>query len=65
MPVTTLDPRTAPMVIDLQKGITPFPTAHPIRRSRALADAFRRHRLPVVLVNVTAMAAERPAGVNC
>jgi nicotinamidase-related amidase len=56
MPVTTLDPKTALVVIDLQKGIVGLPTAHPInevvKHARGLADAFRRHGLPVVLVNV-------------
>ena len=54
--VTVIDPKTALIVIDLQKGIVALPTVHPIgdvvRRASALADAFRRHRLPVVLVNV-------------
>lgn len=57
MALTTLDPTTALLVIDLQKGIVSLPTAHPvaeiIKHARALADAFRRHGLPVVLVNVT------------
>ena len=56
MPVTTLDPKTALIVIDLQKGIVGLPTAHPtnevVKYASELADAFRRHRLPVVLVNV-------------
>lgn len=56
MPVTTLDPRTALIVVDLQKGIADLPLAHPIgpviHNSRLLADAFRRRGLPVVLVNV-------------
>jgi nicotinamidase-related amidase len=56
MAVTTLDPKTALVVIDLQKGIVAFPTAHPtnevVRHASELADAFRRHGLPVVLVNV-------------
>lgn len=56
MPVSTLDPKTALVVIDLQKGIVTYPTAHPaadiVKRASALADAFRRHGLPVVLVNV-------------
>lgn len=63
MPVTTLDPRTALIVIDLQKGVVPFPTVHPIggiiAQSVALADAFRRHGLPVVLVNVNGRAPGR------
>ena len=56
MALTTLDPKTALIVIDLQKGIVAFPTAHPaadvVKQASALADAFRRHGLPVVLVNV-------------
>jgi nicotinamidase-related amidase len=63
MTVTTLDPKTALIVIDLQKGIVSFPTVHPIgevvERSRSLADAFRQRGLPVVLVNVTGGAPGR------
>ncbi len=62
MTVTTLDPTTALVVIDLQKGIVTLPTAHPMgtvmRHARALLDAFRARHLPVVLVNV----AGRPPG---
>jgi nicotinamidase-related amidase len=54
--LTTLDPKTALIVIDLQKGIVTLPTAHPIseviKHASQLADAFRRNGLPVVLVNV-------------
>jgi nicotinamidase-related amidase len=54
--VTTLDPKTALIVIDLQKGIVTLPTVHPtsevVKHASQLADAFRRHGLPVVLVNV-------------
>ncbi len=63
MPVTTLDPKTALVVIDLQKGILSFPTAHPsadvLTKAAALADAFRRRGLPVVLVNVAGRAPGR------
>lgn len=56
MPATALDPRTALVVIDLQRGIAAFPTVHPMRDVIAntvrLAEAFRRAKLPVVLVNV-------------
>ena len=56
MAVTTLDPKTALIVIDLQKGIVGMRTVHPggeiVKRAAALAEAFRRHGLPVVLVNV-------------
>jgi nicotinamidase-related amidase len=53
--VTVLDPRVALVVIDLQKGIVSFPTVHPI----AEIEAFRRQSLPVVLVNVDAVARGR------
>ncbi|MGF6902203.1 isochorismatase family protein [Paraburkholderia sp. GAS348] len=63
MALTTLDAKTALVVIDLQRGIVALPTVHPIgeivKRSTDLADAFRRHGLPVVLVNVTAGAPGR------
>jgi nicotinamidase-related amidase len=63
MPVTTLDSKTALIVIDLQKGLMNLPFVHPIggviERSRALLDAFRQHDLPVVLVNVTGGAPGR------
>jgi nicotinamidase-related amidase len=63
MAITALDPKIALILIDLQKGIVAYPTAHPadevVRHAAALADAFRRHRLPVVLVNVTGGAPGR------
>ena len=56
MPITTLDPRTALVVIDLQQGIVRLPTVHPpaevVKRAAQLATAFRRRGLPVVLVDV-------------
>jgi len=56
MALTTLDQKTALVVIDLQKGIVAYPTVHPadevVKCASALADAFRRHGLPVVLVTV-------------
>jgi nicotinamidase-related amidase len=56
MPATALDPRTALVVIDLQRGIAGFPTVHPfadvVANTRRLAVAFRRAQLPIVLVNV-------------
>ena len=43
MPVTTLDPKSALIVIDLQKGIMAAPTVHPIgdviQRTALLVDA--------------------------
>jgi nicotinamidase-related amidase/MFS family permease len=63
MALTTIDPKAALVVIDLQKGILSIPAAHPVedvvRRSANLAEAFRRHHLPVVLVNVTGGAPGR------
>jgi nicotinamidase-related amidase len=63
MAVTTLDPKIALIVIDLQKGIVSLPTVHSasevVQRASALADAFRSHDLPVVLVNVTGGAPGR------
>lgn len=63
MPLTTIDPNVALIIVDLQKGIVGLPLAEPIdeviARSRALADVFRAHRLPVVLVNVTGAAPGR------
>ncbi len=63
MAVTTLDAKTALILIDLQQGIVALPTAHPadavVARAAALADAFRRHHLPVVLVNVAGGAPGR------
>ena len=56
MPLTALDPKTALVLIDLQRGIVTLPGAHPISEivtlSASLAEAFRGHSLPVVLVNV-------------
>ncbi len=63
MTVTAIDPKTALIVVDLQKGVVSVPTAQPIdgvvRNAAALAAAFRRHRLPVVLVNVAGAAPGR------
>ncbi len=63
MAVTTLDPITALIIIDLQKGLVGSPFINPIvkviERSRALLDAFRTRRLPVVLVNVAGGAPGR------
>ncbi|MFC7589732.1 isochorismatase family protein [Nonomuraea antimicrobica] len=58
MAVTTLDPATALVVIDLQNGVlgipgAPHACADVLSRTVALADAFRARRLPVVLVRVT------------
>ncbi len=71
MAATTLDRKTALIVIDLQKGIVGMASAQAagevVARSARLADAFRRRGLPVVLVNVAGVAPgrteqARPAG---
>lgn len=63
MSVTTLDPKTALIVVDLQKGIVALPAVHPIgdviANAAALASAFRKLGLPVVLVNVAGGAPGR------
>ena len=67
MAITALDPNTALIVVDLQRGIVGSPFIHPIDEivacTRALLDAFRERGLPVVLVNVAGVApgrTERP-----
>lgn len=56
MTVQTLDPKTALVLIDLQKGITAMPTVEPadviVERAATLARTFREHELPVVRVRV-------------
>lgn len=71
MALTTLDTNTALIVIDLQKGLLSYPAVQPLgdiaAKAALLADAFRRHGLPVVLVNVGAGApgrTERPPSVS-
>ncbi|MGA9944528.1 MAG: hydrolase [Candidatus Cybelea sp.] len=56
MPITALDPNTALVVIDMQKGIVTRPTVHPasgvLVNVVRLVDAFRAKGRPVVLVRV-------------
>jgi nicotinamidase-related amidase len=59
MPITALDAKTALIVIDLQAGsvgvdLAPHAAADVVARTARLADAFRGHGLPVILVNVAA-----------
>jgi nicotinamidase-related amidase len=65
MTVSTLDPTTALIVVDLQVGTTSAPTAHPIAGVVAnavdLIAAFRAAGLPVVLAAVDGMAPGRTA----
>ncbi|WP_371477447.1 hydrolase [Kitasatospora sp. NBC_00315] len=61
MALTTIDERTALVLIDLQAGITAAPTTplsgpEVVARAVELAAAFRDHDAPVVLVRVTAAA---------
>lgn len=63
MTVTTLDPRTALLVVDLQNAVMTIPTAHPntdiVANAAKLAEAFRAHELPVVLINAAGGAPGR------
>jgi nicotinamidase-related amidase len=63
MAITQLDPKTALLVIDLQKGIMAIPTAQPtgnvVKLARQMIDAFRHHNLPIVFVNVAGGAPGR------
>jgi len=63
VPLTTLEPTPALVLIDLQKGIASLPTAQPaaeiIARGAKLAHAFRERAWPVVLVNVDGRAPGR------
>ncbi|WP_312544761.1 isochorismatase family protein [Pantoea eucalypti] len=63
MAVTTLDAKTALIIIDLQHGIVALPLVHEpqpvIERCADLAEAFRAHALSVVLVNVAGGAPGR------
>jgi nicotinamidase-related amidase len=59
MPLTTLDPTPALVIIDLQKGIVSGAITHVVPRAADLARAFRQHGLPVMLVNVTGRAPGR------
>ncbi|NKF23384.1 isochorismatase family protein [Solimonas marina] len=68
MALSTLDPHTALIVVDLQKGLIDAPFVHPIasvvKHGRQLVAAFRRHHLPIAFVNVAGTApgrTERPA----
>ena len=63
MALTALDPNTALIIVDLQKGLVGLPLIHPIgeiiERAAALARAFRERGLPVALVNVAGSAPGR------
>ena len=59
--LTTLDKKTALVVIDLQDGIVKMSTVHPgpaiVRQSARLVEAFRKAGLPIVIVNVVPFGA--------
>lgn len=63
MALTTIDPGSALVVIDLQKGIVSAraddAVTAAVKQAAHLAAEFRRHGLPVVLVNVTGRAPGR------
>lgn len=64
MSITTLDPKTALIVVDLQKGIAHLPSVVPplsntLASAIILVEAFRRHDLPIVFVNVAGAASGR------
>ena len=60
--ITEIDPKTALVLIDLQKGIAALPVVHPaeeiITKSAKLLAAFRAKNLPVVIVNVNPLGAK-------
>ena len=63
MSLTTMDQRTALLVVDMQEGVVGLPTVHPaadvVGRTASLAAAFRPRKLPVVLINVAGGAPGR------
>jgi nicotinamidase-related amidase len=63
MPISTVDPKPALVLIDLQNGLRNVPAVPPvievIDRAAELAKAFRQHGFPVVLVNATGQAPGR------
>ncbi|MES2275583.1 MAG: isochorismatase family protein [Bacteroidota bacterium] len=60
--ITSIDTKTALVLIDLQKGIVGYPTIHPmagvLENAAKLIAAFRKANLPVVIVNVNAAGAK-------
>ncbi len=63
MTVSSLGPKPALLLVDLQKGLAGRPTAHPfdgvVGNAAALAQSFRARKLPVVLINVDGSAPGR------
>ena len=54
--ITTIDPSTALVLIDLQKGVVKSDLAHPVQevlgKAAALKQAFIQRGMPVIVVNV-------------
>lgn len=63
MALTALDPNTALLVVDLQKGIVgspPAPLMEPVvAKAKALVEAFRAQGAPIALINVAGVAPGR------
>jgi nicotinamidase-related amidase len=64
MSITTIDPKTALIVVDLQKAVAMLPTVVPplsetVASAVMLVEAFRCHDLPIVFVNVAGGAPGR------
>jgi len=63
MSIKALDPQTALIVVDLQKGVVAYPLVHPVStvvsNAAELVAAFRNKKLPVVLVTVAGTAPGR------
>jgi nicotinamidase-related amidase len=61
--ITTFDPVAALLVVDLQNGIVGMPTTDPIaeivHNAARLAEQFRSHDLPVILIKVDGAAPGR------
>ena len=59
MPITTLDERTALVLIDFQEGTLRLPIVHPraalLARAAQLVESFRSREWPVVFVHVNAI----------
>ncbi|WP_260741455.1 cysteine hydrolase family protein [Tunturiibacter lichenicola] len=63
MSIQTIDPVTALIVVDLQKGVLAHPLVHPVsivvQNAAELAISFRNRKLPVVFVTVVGTAPGR------
>ncbi|MDN5284243.1 MAG: Isochorismatase family protein YecD [Mucilaginibacter sp.] len=60
--ITQIDPKTALILIDLQKGIVNLPLVNPVtevlEKSAKLIAAFRSKKLPIVIVRVDPLGAK-------